>query len=106
MLRWFLRDATSADIARQTGLSRKRVLRAMTLVRQAIVRAEPGGERASNGPLEGLWADVQQRLKARGGIRRERMDLYLSAFVWRYNHRKLSSSEQLDELLRLIRQRH
>jgi transposase-like protein len=104
VLRWFVRDATGADTARQTGLSRKRVLRALTVVRRAIVRAEPGGERAANGPLDGVWADVQRQLKARGGIRRERMDLYLSSFVWRYNHRKLSAAEQVDALLRLLRQ--
>jgi hypothetical protein len=105
VLRWFLRDATGADIARQTGLARKRVLRALTVVREAIVRAEPGAGRASHGTRDAMWADVERRLKARGGIRRERMDLYLSSFVWRYNHRKLSAAEQVDELLRLIRQR-
>src|SRR5689334_2949250 len=30
VLRWFLRDATGAEVARQTGLDRKRVLRALT----------------------------------------------------------------------------
>jgi hypothetical protein len=103
VLRWFVRDATSAEIARQTGLTRKRVLRALTLVRQAIQRAEPGADRPPAAPTDSLWIDVRRRLRARGGIRRERMDLYLSSFVWRYNHRKLSLSEQVDELLRLIR---
>ena len=63
-----------------------------------------GNLKATNGPLDGMWADVQRQLKARGGIRRERMDLYLSSFVWRYNHRKLSAAEQTDALLRLLRQ--
>ena len=106
VLRWFVRDATSAEIARQTGLTRKRVLRAMTVVRQAIVRAEPGNGRAATGAVDAVWSDVRRRLRARGGIRRDRMDLYLSSFIWRYNHRKLSPSEQVDELLRLIRQRY
>jgi len=105
VLRWFVRDATSAETARQTGLSRKRVLRALTLVREAIARAEPGNGRFASGPVDALWTDVRRRLRARGGIRRERMDLYLSSFIWRYNHRKLSSAEQVDELLQLLRQR-
>ena len=99
-----MRDATSAETARQTGLARKRVLRALTLVRKAIAGAEPGNERFAAGPVDALWTDVRRRLRARGGIRRERMDLYLASFVWRYNHRKLSPAEQVDELLRLIRQ--
>jgi len=105
VLRWFVRDATAADIARQTGLDRKRVLRALTVVRQEILRAEPGAGRGPSAPVDSLWADVQRRLRARGGIRRERMDLYLSSSIWRYNHRKLSAAEQVDELLQLLRQR-
>jgi len=105
VLRWFIRDATGIEIARQTRLSRKRVLRALTLVRQSIQRAEPGAGRAPSGPVDPLWRDVRRRIKSRGGIRRERMELYLSSFVWRYNHRKLTPAEQVDELLRLIRHR-
>jgi hypothetical protein len=40
VLRWFVRDATSAEIARETGLERKRVVRALMIVRQAVYRSE------------------------------------------------------------------
>jgi transposase len=177
VLRWFVRDATSADIARETGLERKRVLRALTIVRQALLRdaqdgvhkpaapraahaaliglrvssgrasaevvpqaeaehlgrwlrnrengrayvtrhsrrymaavyrgrlyrlAESGAERVPFGPIEAFWAYVQRQLRAKGGIRRERLDLYLASFAWRYNHRKVPPAEQVQELLGLV----
>ena len=177
MLRWFVRDATSAEIARETGIERKRVLRALMIVRQALLRAandeaprpaparsahaaviglrvshgrasaevvpqaeaeplgrwlrnrehghahlprhsrrymavvyrgrlhrlaESGAERVPFGPIEGFWAYVQRQLRAKGGIRRERLDLYLVSFAWRYNHRKVPPAEQVQELLGLV----
>ena len=177
MLRWFVRDATSADIARETGLERKRVLRALLIVRRALLRAahdgmhkpataraahaaliglrlsngrvlaevvphpeaetlvrwlrrrpggqasaprnarrygavvhrgrlhrlaETGAERVPFGPIEAFWAYLQRQLRAKGGIRHERLDLYLASFSWRYNHRKVAPAEQVQELLRLI----
>ena len=39
ILRWFVRGASSAEIARETGLERKRVLRALLVVRRALLRA-------------------------------------------------------------------
>jgi hypothetical protein len=175
-LRWFVRDATSADIARETGIERKRVLRALMIVRQALLRAaqygvptpaprptqvvliglrvshdrasaevlppieaeqlarwlrkrenghahvprhsrrymavvyrgrlhrlaERGAERVPFGPIEAFWAHVQRQLRAKGGIRRERLDLYLASFAWRYNHRKVPPAEQVRELLGLV----
>jgi transposase-like protein len=177
VLRWFVRDATSAEIARETGLERKRVMRALMIVRQAVHRsehavtqraaprashgsliglrvangrasaeivppaeaeplerwlrrratgftlvprnprgymavvhrgrlyrlAEAGAEPVPFGPVEAFWAYVQRRLRAKGGIRRERLDLYLASFAWRYNHRKLPPGGQIRELLSLIR---
>src|SRR5438093_10374864 len=41
LLSWFVRGAPSAQIARETRLDRKRVLRALTSVRQAIMRTAP-----------------------------------------------------------------
>jgi len=177
VLRWFVRDAASADIAGETGLERKRVLRALMIVRQALLRvaqdgmprpapsraahvaliglrvsngrasaevvpqaeAEPlarwlrnrengrahlprhsrrhmavvhrgrlyrltesGAERVPFGPIEAFWAYVQRQLRAKGGIRRERLDLYLASFAWRYNHRKVPPAEQVQELLDLV----
>ena len=176
MLRWFVRDAASADIARETGLERKRVLRALMIVRLALLRdaqngvqkpaaprahaaliglrvstgrasaevvpqaeaeplrrwlrnrenggahvprhsrpymavvyrgrlsrlAESGAERVPFGPIEAFWAYVQRQLRAKGGIRRERLDLYLASFTWRYNHRKVPPAQQVQELLGLV----
>jgi transposase len=37
--------------------------------------------------LEGFWGYLKRWLAAKGGIRRERLPLYLAEYVWRYNHR-------------------
>jgi transposase-like protein len=200
LLRWFVRGAPSAQIAHEARLDRKRVLRALTVVRQAIMRSGPQrvlrvtkgasgghakesqhvgpqksakalgsrfsmiglylvhglvgadvipegreaeqlgrmlrGQRARQliappelrcyaavvhrgrfyrlttaghpvvgfGRIEAFWGYLQGKLRAKGGIRRERLELYLAEYVWRYNRRHLSPAEQLRELLELIRQ--
>jgi hypothetical protein len=183
LLRWFVRGAPSAEIARETRLGRKRVLRALLVVRRAMQQASPaGGQRVTTsksatprarvaalglhvepdgtawaevvpeaaaeqigpslrrphgarsmarhglqrytavvyrgrlyrlpdssdarvpfGRAEAFWAYLQRQLRATGGIRRERLGVYLAAYAWRYNHRKLPPSEQIDEILALIR---
>jgi len=55
--------------------------------------------------LEGFWGYLKRRLAAKGGIRRERLDLYLAEYVWRYNNRKLTLAEQVKKLLALLRNR-
>ncbi len=52
--------------------------------------------------LEGFWGYLKRRLAAKGGIRRERLPLYIAEYAWRYNHRKLSSKKQVKSLLKLI----
>ena len=52
--------------------------------------------------LEGFWGYLKRRLAAKGGVRRERLPLYLVEYVWRYNHRHLSGPEQVKSLLKLI----
>ncbi len=59
------------------------------------------GERHING-LEGFWGYLKRRLVAKGGIRRERLPLYLAEYVWRYNHRQLSVEQQTQQLIRLL----
>jgi hypothetical protein len=184
VLEWFVRGAPSAEIARETGLDRKRVLRALMVVRQAMLRStaahlpraprvperhragpqarvaalglrladgdawaevipdpeaeqlglrlrnrtgrrtitasgwaytavvyrgrlyrvdHTNAERAGFGRVEAFWAYLQRQLRSKGGIRRERLGLYLADFAWRYNHRKLARSEQVRQLLTLIR---
>ena len=53
--------------------------------------------------LEGFWGYLKRRLAAKGGIRRERLPLYLAEYVWRYNHRSLSTKEQTDRMLILLK---
>lgn len=44
--------------------------------------------------LEGFWGYLKRKLTAKGGIRRERLPLYLGEYVWRFNHKNLSLKEQ------------
>ena len=49
--------------------------------------------------LEGFWGYLKRRLAAKGGIRRERLPLYLAEYVWRFNHRNQSIDTQKKQLL-------
>lgn len=53
--------------------------------------------------LEGFWGYLKRQLAAKGGIRRERLGLYLAEYVWRYNHRKLPVEKQVKKLMKLLR---
>jgi transposase-like protein len=55
------------------------------------------------GQIESFWAYLQRHLKAKGGIRRQRLGLYLAEYSWRYNHSKLSPADQRRALMELIR---
>lgn len=55
--------------------------------------------------LEGFWGYLKRRLAAKGGIRKERLPLYLAEYVWRYNHRQLTDVEKVRQLWRLLRSR-
>lgn len=198
LLQWFVRGVSSAVIAHETGLERKRVLRALTVMRLAMARSVPpafrrveveardsvsalataertqpsaAGARASVvglhvahgeawaelvpevqaavlrkalrmrkrprlieqpievrygavayrgrfyrltisgrgeaparfGELEAFWAYLRHQLRAKGGIRPNRLGLYLAEYAWRYNHRRLSRAQQLRELFTLLR---
>ena len=48
LLRWFLRGVSSAQIALETGLDRKRVLRALTVVRLAMMDSVPTAQRVAD----------------------------------------------------------
>ena len=56
--------------------------------------------------LEGFWGDLTRRLAAKGGIRRERLPLYLAEYVWRDNHRWLSLDQQVRLLMTLLQRKH
>lgn len=49
--------------------------------------------------LEGFWGYLKRKLSAKGGIRREKLPLYLGEYVWRYNHRNLNYQNQENLLL-------
>ena len=52
--------------------------------------------------LEGFWGYLKRRLAAKGGIRRERLPLYLAEYVWRYNHRNENIETQKKQLLKQL----
>lgn len=52
--------------------------------------------------LEGFWGYLKRKLAAKGGIRKERLPLYLGEYVWRYNHRNLSFKERENLLFKRI----
>jgi len=43
--------------------------------------------------LEGFGGYLKRRLAAKGGIRKERIPLYLAEYLWRYNHRSMYDSK-------------
>lgn len=55
----------------------------------------------SNG-MEGFWGFLKRRLKVTGGIRRDRLGLFVAEEVWRYNRRKLQEKEKIERLLDLL----
>ncbi len=52
--------------------------------------------------LEGFWGYLKRKLAAKGGIRREKLPIYLGEYVWRYNHRKLTFKERENLLFKSI----
>jgi transposase-like protein len=54
--------------------------------------------------LEGFWGYLKRKLSSKGGIRRDRLWLYLSEYVWRYNHRKMSVDAQVKMIENLLRE--
>jgi transposase len=53
--------------------------------------------------LEGFWGYLKRRLAAKGGIRKERLPLYLAEYVWRYNHRPMTAVEKTEKMLSLLK---
>ena len=55
--------------------------------------------------LEGFWGYLKRQLVTKGGIRRDRLGLYLGEYVWRYNNRKLAVDKQTKKLVSLLNKR-
>ena len=52
--------------------------------------------------LEGFWGYLKRRLSAKGGIRKERLPLYLAEYVWKYNLRNDSIDLQKKLILKQL----
>jgi len=52
--------------------------------------------------LEGFWGYLKRKLAVKGGIRREKLYLYLGEYVWRYNHRTEGDKVKLKRILELL----
>ena len=85
-----------------TGIATKGYVHRLVAHGQGQYRSRAGTH--ING-LEGFWGYLKRRLAAKGGIRRERVPLYLAEYVWRYNHRKDSLHAQHHRLFQLLTQR-
>ena len=62
----------------------------------------PEGKKHRLDAMEGFWGYLKRKLAAKGGIRKEKLPLYLGEYVWRYNHRKLKLEEQEKLLLNFV----
>ena len=52
--------------------------------------------------LEGFWGFLKRKLVSKGGIRKERLPLYLGEYVWRYNHRNDSDKDKIKRIIKLL----
>ena len=52
--------------------------------------------------LEGLWGFLKRKLVSKGGIRKEKLPLYLGEYVWRYNHRNDSNKDKIKRIIKLL----
>ena len=96
-------DRLAKNIAQEAGLAAKGYVH--RLVKHHKGEYSYGKGNHING-LEGFWGYLKRRLAAKGGIRKERLPLYLAEYVWRYNHRndsiqiqKILIMKQLERLL-------
>jgi transposase-like protein len=52
--------------------------------------------------IEGFWGILKRKLSCIGGMRRERLYLFVAEIVWKFNHRTESLAEQEQQLLNLV----
>jgi transposase len=52
--------------------------------------------------LEGFWGYLKRKLASKGGVRRERLNLFLGEYVWRYNHRSDPEKIKMRRLIQLL----
>ncbi|MFH1540991.1 MAG: hypothetical protein ABID79_03960 [Elusimicrobiota bacterium] len=51
---------------------------------------------------EKFWGYLKRKLVSKGGIRKEKLPLYLAEYVWIYNHRHFTIKQQINEILNLL----
>lgn len=52
--------------------------------------------------IEGFWGYLKRHLALVGGVRHDRLPLFVGEFVWRYNQRTLTHQQQCDRVLKLL----
>ncbi|MDD1699390.1 MAG: IS1595 family transposase [Methanoregula sp.] len=52
--------------------------------------------------LEGFWGYLKRKLVSKGGIRREKLPLYLGEYEWRYNHRNENDNIKVKRIINLL----
>jgi hypothetical protein len=114
ILKYFLLGLSGNKIASETGLDKKRILRALNITREVMQKdmpeifrnmaAMPEGNHIEG--FEGFWGYFKRGLASKGGIRKERFPLYLAEYVWRFEHHNYPVSEQIKLLLTLLRNYH
>ena len=52
--------------------------------------------------IETFWGFLKRKLAAKGGVRKEKLPLFLGEYVWKYNNKNLSLKEQEKKLLTLV----
>lgn len=52
--------------------------------------------------IEGFWGILKRKLGCIGGIRRNKLPLFVAEIVWKYNHRKLTLKDREKALFELI----
>jgi transposase-like protein len=62
----------------------------------------PDGKGNHINGLEGFLGYLKRKLSSKGGIRREKLPLYLGEYVWRYNHRTNQERIKIKRLIQLL----
>jgi len=52
--------------------------------------------------LGGFWSYLKRKLVSKGGIRREKLPLYLGEYVWRYDHRNENDNVKVKRIIKLL----
>jgi len=52
--------------------------------------------------IEGFWGILKRKLSCIGGMRRDRLHLFVAEIVWKFNHRNHTLEEQEKDLFKLI----